>query len=319
MRDLKHLKIAVIYGGVSKERPGSLISGRSVLDSLSKQGYNAIQIDPSKHDLYKKLRNVDVVFIALHGRYGEDGKLQGFLETLQLSYTGSGVLASSLAMDKYYFKKVLNASNIPILDCELVYPGQFLSRNYFERLTRRLGLPFFIKPLSEGGSLGANVIHSKKQFLQHIKEMISEEYDVFLAERYIKGPALTVGVIEIDQKLVTLPVLETVSKKEFYDYQAKHDSALREYYCPARISKILYNKIQNLAEKVHRLLRCHGYSRVDFIVSKNNEPFVLEVNTLPGLSKQGNMATMAEAAGILYDDLIVHILKTAFTRSSYLP
>jgi len=317
MRNLHNLKIAVIYGGNSKERPGSLVSGKAAYASLKKQGFNVSLIDPQKDNIHTKLKKVDIAFLGLHGRYGEDGKIQGFLETLKIPYTASGVLASALGMDKISFKNLLHSCNIPTL-AFFAIKENYKARELDEAI-KKLRLPLFIKPVSEGGSLGAGIIYTKTQLQEHLKNGFGEGFDSFILEPYIKGTCLTVGLFEDKGNMTVFPVLETVSKKEFYDYEAKHDPKLHEYYCPARISKQLTKKIGIISQDVFRTINAHGYLRVDFIVNQENEPYVLEVNTLPGLSLGSNLATMAYAAGMTYDDLVIRVLNTAFTKSGYNP
>lgn len=315
-QELKQLKIAVIFGGRSKEKPGSLVSGKTVYKSLKKQGFNVFPVDPAEEDEIEELKKADVVFLILHGRYGEDGKMQGYLETLGIPYTGSGVLASAIGMDKLYFKRLLISSRIPTPKYE-VLDSTTLSQERATGIASKLGLPMFLKPVSEGGSLGASVIHNRKGLLRNLKEAEKDGYDKFFVEEYIKGRALTVGLLERGNKLIVLPILETISKKEFYDYEAKHDDKLHFYKCPAPLPRVVSREIQNIAEKVYKLLGCHGFCRVDFMLSAKDKPYVLEVNTLPGMSPHSNMATMAEAVGINYEELVVEMLKTAFKKPIY--
>ncbi|MDO8461011.1 MAG: D-alanine--D-alanine ligase [bacterium] len=315
--DLKRARIAVVYGGISKERPGSLVSGQTVFNSLKRQGFDVFAVDPKLDNLYQKLKNADVAFLILHGRYGEDGKIQGFLEAMQISYVGSGVLASAIGMDKLMFKELLASQKILTPRYETIDLRQNLEKEA-KRVIKKLGLPVFLKPISEGGSLGSAVIHVENQLIEAIRKEIGKGFDGFLVEEYIKGRSVTVGILERDGKPTCLPILETISKKEFYDYEAKHDPNLHIYRCPAPILKTVYQRIQNISLQIHLLLRCHGFSRVDFIIDKYRS-FVLEINTLPGLSPQSNMATMAKAAGLSYDQLVLTILKTIWTKPNYLP
>ncbi|MFZ5932758.1 MAG: D-alanine--D-alanine ligase family protein [Patescibacteria group bacterium] len=313
------LKIAVVYGGRSKERPGSLISGKAVYKSLIKQGFrNSYLVDPLEKDFIRKLNESDIVFLMLHGRYGEDGKIQGYLETIGKPYVGSGVLASALGMDKYYFKTFLSLVGIPTPRFE-VLPDVSTDR-VFVRIMRKLGVPLFLKPISEGGSLGSNVIHTKAKFIDNFNTFKKQGYDKFLAEEYIKGRSLTVGVLQQKGRISVLPILETISKKEFYDYEAKHNPKLHEYRCPAPLGPTITKKVKELAKRVFYLTGCYGFCRVDFMLdSKTNTAYVLEINTLPGMSLHSNMATSANAAGIDYDQLVMEMLKTAFIRPEYLP
>ena len=315
----KQAKIAVVLGGKSKERPGSLISGKAVYESLKKQGYtNTFLLDPLQQDFIQRLLGADTVFLILHGRYGEDGKIQGFLDTAGIPYIGSGVLASATGMDKRYFKLILQRLNIRTPDFDLIIPQSFTNQ-YIDSIVSKFGLPLFLKPISEGGSLGSGVIHSKEQLIAAIMDFTKQGFDGFLAEKFIQGRTLTVGLLEINEKLKVLPILETISKKEFYDYEAKHDPKLHIYECPARISGALTKAIQNVACEVYRAIGFHGFCRIDFILGKDKSVYVLEANTLPGMSEGGNMATMAKASNINYDRLVLYLLRTAFTRPVYLP
>lgn len=316
--DLKRAKIAVVYGGLSKERAGSLVSGETVFNSLKHQGFNVFAVDPKLDNLYRKLKSAAVVFLILHGRYGEDGKIQGFLETLQIPYVGSSVLASAMGMDKLMFKKLLASEKIPTLRYEIIDLAHSLEKETL-RVISKFRLPVFLKPISEGGSLGSAVIHTKHQLIETIEKDIRKGFDGFLVEEYINGRAVTVGILERNGKPTCLPILETISKKEFYDYEAKHDPNLHVYRCPAPLPKNVYRKIQNISLQVHSLLGCHGFSRVDFMIDEQYRPFVLEINTLPGLSPQSNIATMANAGGLSYDQLVAEILKTILTKPNYLP
>ncbi|MEK7550721.1 MAG: D-alanine--D-alanine ligase [Patescibacteria group bacterium] len=312
-------RVAVVYGGKSKERPGSLISGKAVCVSLKKQGYkNIFWADPAQDNFIKKINNAEAAFLILHGRYGEDGKIQGYLETIGIPYTGSGILASALGMDKFYFKTLLAAANIPTPPSETL--PNIPNRKNINIVVKKLGIPLFLKPFSEGGSLGSNVIHTKAQLINDITKFKNQGFDKFLAEKYIDGRALTVGVLQNGNKIDVLPILETISKKEFCDYEAKHNPRLHTYKCPASLKPELTNKIKVLAESVFKLVGCFGFCRVDFILdSETNTPFVLEINTLPGMSPNSNMATSAKAAKISYDQLVIKMLETAYDRPKYLP
>lgn len=319
-RDIpKTMKIAVVYGGKSKERPGSLVSGKAVYESFKNQGYkNAYLVDPIEKNFINKISQADVVFLILHGRYGEDGKIQGYLETMGIPYVGSGVLASALGMDKYYFKSLLISANIPTPQFEVIQGP--LDNHITNKIIKKLGLPLFLKPISEGGSLGSNVIHTKDQFLDNFNQFKEQKFDKFLAEEYITGRSLTVGLIEQKNNIVVLPILETISKKEFYDYEAKHNPKLHIYKCPAPLNSEVAKKIKDIAKKVYKLIGCYGFCRVDFILdSKTSKSFVLEINTLPGMSSHSNMVTSAQTAGIDYKSLVIEMLKTAFNRPKYLP
>ena len=316
LNELRKMKVAVLYGGHSKE--SSYVSGKEVYSSLKHQGFNVILVDPKYDNIYKNLINVDVAFLALFGRYGEDGKIQGFLEILKIPYTGSGVLASALGMDKFFFKKIISLHNIPTPEYEIFNVKNNLVEEA-KRIINILNLPLFLKPISEGGSLGSAIIHTEADLTEIVKENLQKGFDKFIVEKYIAGRAMTVGLIQRKGTIKCLPILEVVTKNEFYDFEAKFNHRLHTYYCPANLPNPVYRIMQYLAKKVHIILGCHGYSRVDFILDKKNNPYILELNTLPGLSLGGNMVTMALAAKITFDELIIEILKSALTKNKYLP
>ncbi len=221
-------------------------------------------------------------------------------------------------MDKDFFKRILKSHQLPILDYEVINLKVNIE-DELDRIIASLGLPLFLKPVSEGGSLGCAVIHNKNQFANLIKQNMKSGFDSYLAEAYTKGRTMTVGIVEINKKLKALPVLETISMNEFYDYEAKHNPSSRIYKCPAILPETIYKTIQSLAIKTHTALACHGFCRVDFILDHKSNPYILEVNTLPGLSSMSNMAVMAETAGISYDELVNYLLQTSFTKPDYLP
>lgn len=311
---MKNIKVGVLLGGKSKERPGSLRSGNTVIESLRKQNYNVIVIDPSDEGFIEKLKGVDCVFNALHGRYGEDGKIQGLMEELGIKYTGSGVLASAIGMNKVLFKKILIAENIPT--------PAFAEFNIFNiaeesrRICKELGFPIVIKPISEGGSLGISIAKSEEELIEIISKT-GQEYDNLFAERFVKGDFLSVGLLGRYGKPKVLPVLRVEYISEFYDYEVKHTHGAAKYIVPADIPKISYKEVQEYAERIYISLGCHGPLRVDFIYGEDGIPYTLEVNTIPGLSTIGNLPAIAAAEGINYDQLVEIILKSAFNKPFY--
>ncbi|HPO82422.1 MAG TPA: D-alanine--D-alanine ligase, partial [bacterium] len=251
----------------------------------------------------------DIVFIALHGKPGEDGTIQGFLETFNVPYTGSGVLASSLAMNKLISKKMFIFSGIPTPD--------YLSMDDFESIDdfisksiEYIGLPAVVKPVSEGSSIGVSIVKDADSLAPVVKDTVNKFDKVFI-EKYIEGREITIGVIELDGKPVALPILELVPRNKFYDYEAKYTAGFTEFIIPARMDKEKYTLAQELALKAHKALGCAGFSRVDLVTDSRDNPYVLEVNTIPGMTELSDLPAMAKAYGIDYDDLVEIMLQSA--------
>ena len=296
-------RIGVLYGGWSSEREISLASGKCVLESLKKQGFQANTIDVDKN-LIRKLRGIDVVFIALHGKPGEDGVIQGILEFLDIPYTGSGVIGSAIGMDKIVSKNIFIGADIPTPD--LYYQKEV----DFDKVIEELGLPVVIKPRAEGSSVGMAIVETREALIKNVKKILKEFPDLFF-ERYIPGTIATCGILND----VPLPVLEMVPKdRKFYDYKSKYTKGMTEYIIPARIPEMQYKKTQSYALAAHQAIGAYGFSRVDFILDRNNNPYVLEVNTIPGLLSESNLPLEANAIGLTYDELIFEILKTSLIR-----
>ncbi|MBN3032956.1 MAG: D-alanine--D-alanine ligase [Candidatus Saganbacteria bacterium] len=311
MKDLKDKKIAVLCGGRSGERDVSLRSGQRVFDSLKKQGFDVIELDPDDNliAMLKKHR-IDLVYIALHGRWGEDGCVQGILELAGIPYTGSGVLASALAMNKLAAKKMFNVAEVPTPRyAELDARGDLAAQA--EKIKRALPLPLVVKPVSEGSSLGVSLIREGDDLARTLEQTVREYHEVFV-EEFIKGREVTVGLIGRDAELRALPVLELVPRKAFYDFEAKYTSGMTEFILPARLPRPLYEKTQATALAAHRALGCRGVSRVDMIVAERGQTaYVTEVNSSPGLTEQSDLPAEAAHAGISFDQLVVKILESA--------
>jgi D-alanine-D-alanine ligase len=251
----------------------------------------------------KKLRGVDVAFIALHGQPGEDGTIQGILDFLGIPYTGSGVLGSAVGMDKIISKRIFTAVGIPT-------PAYYYSESmHIDEVLSKFDFPVVVKPRAEGSSVGVTIAETKKALETAVKH--ARKYRDYFFEEYVPGMMATCGIING----VPLPVLEIAPKKrKFYDYKSKYTEGMTEYVVPARIPKKQYKKTQKLALAAHRAIGAHGFSRVDFALDKNDNPFVLEVNTIPGLLSESNLPLEARAIGLGYDDLILEILKTSLIR-----
>ncbi|MFH1097703.1 MAG: D-alanine--D-alanine ligase [Candidatus Desantisbacteria bacterium] len=305
-----HKKIGVLAGGISSERDVSLRSGKNVLESLERQGFNSFIIDPADNDFIKQIKMIDVAFIALHGGYGEDGGIAGLLEVMRIPYTGSGVLASALAMNKVASKRIFREQGLPTPD----YACLPLADGYgYEDLINKLGLPLIAKPVSEGSSIGVTIIRDESRIQSIITELMAEHRDVFV-EKYIHGQSVTVGILGNGSSLRALPVLELATKNEFYDYEAKYTSGMTEFIIPAKLDTEIYESVCQTAIRAHLALGCEGFSRVDMIVSAEGIPFVHDVNTVPGLTNLSDLPACATADGMGYDELIFEMLCSAYYR-----
>lgn len=299
---LKTKTIAVLLGGLSGERDVSLRTGQAILTSLQGQGFKAVAIDAGR-DLPRQLEEAgaEVAFIALHGRYGEDGTVQGLLELMQIPYTGSGVLASSLAMDKVLAKQVL-------LYHEISTPG-FVAWRAGEDveavLARCRHFPLVVKPAREGSTIGVSIVHDAAA-LQAGIESAREHDDLVLIEDFIQGAEVTVGVLNGEP----LPIIQVVPKGGFYDYQAKYTPGQTEYLLPAPLDGVLYSRLQDASVEACRALGCRGAARVDFMV-REREFYCLEVNTIPGMTATSLLPKAAGEAGISFDELVLRILEDA--------
>jgi D-alanine-D-alanine ligase len=307
---LKTKTIGVLMGGMSGERPVSLRSGRGCLAALLSQGYRAVEID-ALHDVGRRIEEagVDVAFLALHGRYGEDGTIQGLLEVMGIPYTGSGVLASALGMNKVAAKKVVGASGLPTPDYFEVLPGED-AKSAAVHVADKLGLPAMLKPVQEGSSLGVSKCKTADQ-LESALEAGLAEFGTMFAERFVTGTEITVGVIDRGGRLEALPILQLVPKNEFYDYEAKYTEGMTEFILPARLAPDVYARAQEAAVAVFRAIGCRGYSRVDMMVDGAGTPWFVEVNTLPGMTELSDLPAQARAAGISYEELVETVLLTA--------
>lgn len=300
---IKSKKIGVLYGGLSAEREVSLKSGTAVHQALVAQGYNAVAIDVGR-DLADVLKSegIEVAFIALHGRYGEDGCVQGLLELLQIPYTGSGVLASALAMHKFYSKQAFAASGILTAPFRCYRRGESVALNDLP-----FSLPLVVKPVQEGSSVGVSIVKEEGQLAKAL-ELAFRHDDEILVEKFIGGQEVQVGIIN------NRPVgaIEIVPKNEFYDFEAKYTDGMAEHIFPARLKNSLYEKAQQVGLAAHLALGCKGYSRVDLLVTPNGDCYVLEVNTLPGMTALSLLPEIAlKGGGLTFETLVAGIIDSA--------
>ncbi len=303
MRNVNPKKIGVLMGGLSAEREVSLKSGAAVHQALLTQGYQSVAIDVGR-DLAAVLERegIGAAFIALHGRYGEDGCVQGLLELMQIPYTGSGVLASALAMHKLYSKQAFSANGI------LTAPFHHYRHGEQVRLAElSFGLPIVVKPVQEGSSVGVSIVKQENELEAAVSLAFSHDSEI-LVEQYIKGQEVQVGILD-DRPI---GAIEIVPKNEFYDFEAKYTDGMAEHIFPARLEPSLYAKAQQVGLAAHRTLGCKGYSRVDLLVNPDGDCYVLEVNTLPGMTALSLLPEIAaKGAGLTFEALVVRIIESA--------
>ncbi|MEN6521965.1 MAG: D-alanine--D-alanine ligase [Armatimonadota bacterium] len=338
---MSKLRVAVLMGGLSSERAVSLSTGKMILESLDKTKYDVMPVDPAIFagsvrrillgsetevaaiaEVEKGLASIgplysitdvagraDVAFIALHGKYGEDGAVQGMLELLGIPYTGSGVLASALAMDKIMSKRVLMAAGVPApVSIDFTRKAD-LADICLKDAVAPLGYPVIVKPSRQGSTIGMRKVESGNELESAVEEAFRYDSHV-LIEQFVSGTEITVGVLGNDEP-EALPIIEIVPAKGFYDYEAKYTPGATEEIVPARIPGQAAEKARKLALASHKALGCCGMSRVDMIVKPDGEIVVLEVNTIPGMTPTSLLPTAAKAAGIEFPDLLDKLIQLA--------
>lgn len=295
------MKIAVLYGGVSKEREVSISSSKGIIAALKENGHDVIAIDFNPEELQTIIElKVDLVFIALHGKYGEDGRVQGLLDMLEIPYVGSGVLSSALAMDKYKAKQLFEKMGIPIAKGLRFNVNQYTNiRSICEKIHANFKPPFVIKPNREGSTLGLTIVKSESETEEAIlKAAMSDDY--IIVEQFIKGRELTVPVMGAMNEEEALPIIEIIPQAELYDYEAKYAVGGSEHIIPAPLTEALTELIKSYAVLAHQVLNCETYSRADFILAEDNTPYILEVNTLPGMTETSLFPDAAKEVGLSY-------------------
>jgi D-alanine-D-alanine ligase len=298
-------KIGVLMGGLSSEREVSLASGTAVLKAFQDKGYSPVGIDVNR-DAAEQIRKagVEAAFIGLHGKYGEDGAIQGMLEVMGIPYTGSGILASAMGMNKIVSKMVFKNHGL------LVGPYAVVSeRGRAEAAAAEIGFPLVVKPCSEGSSVGVSLVHKNDDLGPAVELAFIYDYDI-LIEKYIKDKEVQVGILGER----ALGAIEIVPKEEFYNYKAKYEKGMSDHFFPARIPKDAYQRTLDAGLAAHRALGCTGYSRVDFIIDGTGQPFILEVNTLPGMTATSLLPEIAKGVGISFPDLVEEILRLALVE-----
>lgn len=291
-------KVAVLFGGRSGEREVSLKSGSAVLAALQRQGVDAHAFDPASQDL-SALKAFDRAFIALHGRYGEDGTIQGALELMDIPYTGSGVMASALGMDKWRTKLLWTAAGVTTPNYVLMDGS-----THAENVVTALGLPLFVKPANEGSSIGVSKVKQAGD-LMAAYSLAKQSDPLVIAEQFVGGGEYTVGILGE----TALPIVRIVPKNEYYDYEAKYLRDDTEYRCPSGLSAAQEKQIQAEALQAFNVLGCRGWGRVDFLMDEAGKHYFLEVNTSPGMTDHSLVPMAAKAAGMDFEALVIRILQ----------
>ena len=305
---MRNKKIAVVMGGPSAEREVSLNTGRAILTALQEKGYQAVGIDLDPRRLVEQLEQekIEIVFNAIHGLYGEDGLLQGTLEMLGIPYTGSGVLASAMAMDKTVSKRLFLSAGIPTPRSRLYNKQTAGLDATVTEIQEQFGVPVVIKAAAQGSSIGVMIVEE----LAGIKAAVAEAFTYsghIVVEEFIQGKELTVSILGSEQPKA-LPIIEIVPQSGRYDYTSKYTKGATEYIVPARLEAGVAEHIQHVALDAYKLLGCRGIGRVDVMLDADNRPYVLEINTIPGMTATSLVPKAAAATGLSFADLCEQIL-----------
>ncbi len=303
----KNAKIAVLCGGMSSEAEVSRRSGKGCFDALQRLGYTNAELVEVDKNIAQTLKEgkYDYAYNALHGKYGEDGCIQGILEILQIPYTGCGVMSSSVCMNKEYTKRILSTcKDIPLIKSVFVQKGDDVKEK-----TKDLKFPVFTKPVCEGSSFGMTKVDTPDELEKAYQEAIKYNDDV-LIEEFVEGVSATVGVLEGKDGLFATEILEIRPKNEWYDYEAKYTKGMTDFILPAEISEDMTKRVKDIAVKAFKTAGCAGVSRVDFLITEDT-PYVLEINTSPGMTETSDLPAQSAAMGISYDNLVQIILNGA--------
>jgi D-alanine-D-alanine ligase len=315
--DVKSLgKVAVLMGGTSAERDVSMMSGEGVLQALQSQGVNAHAFDPAKQELGElKKQGFQRCFIALHGRHGEDGTVQGALELLGIPYTGSGVMASSIAMDKVMTKRLWLAEGLPT-PRYVALPSDRQSREDVRAVPDDLGLPLIVKPPHEGSSIGVSKVKGYSEMADAVA-LAAKYDDVVLCEEFIDGEEVTCPVLGQGASAVALPVVRIAAPEGAYDYQNKYFTDVVQYHVPSGLPEAEEREIQRVVVAAYRSLGCRGWGRADLMIRKSDrKAFLLEMNTSPGMTSHSLVPKSAAADGMPYEQLCLHLIANATLDSA---
>jgi len=300
---LRKKKTAVLLGGKSSEREVSLKSGTAVYNALKARKYNVVAIDAGD-DLCAALKKekIELAFIALHGGHGENGAVQGLLEIMKIPYTGSGVLSSAVAMDKEASKKIFHYHGIPMPPFIILNSDRILNQGR-RRPAPAFAMPWVVKPAAEGSSVGVEIVKTRPQFVAALKQAFSYG-DRVIVEKYIAGQEVQIGILNNKP----LGGVEVKPSLEFYNYEAKYTAGLTEYIFPPRLDRKTAGKAEEIALAAHKALGCKGATRVDLIIDAGKNPYVLEVNTIPGMTETSLLPKIAKNAGLEFPDLLEELL-----------
>ena len=313
--DIKSAKVAVMMGGTSAEREISLMSGSGVLDALKARGVNAFAFDPAVQSLDEiRLKGYTHVFISLHGRHGEDGTIQGALELMGIPYTGSGVMASAIAMDKHMTKQIWFANGLSTPRSIYLKPHE-QTHVRIKQIVEELEPPLMVKPPREGSSIGITKVQRADELEHAVKEATKFDPEL-LCESFIQGPEVTCPIIGTGPDAKCLPVIRIEAPEGAYDYQNKYFTDDVKYHCPSGLGASLEKEIQELALKAYLALGCRGWGRADLMIrAQDSKPFLLEMNTSPGMTSHSLVPMSAKSTGISYEDLCMQILMSASNDS----
>jgi len=305
-------RIGVLMGGPSSEREISLKSGKAIYESLKNSGLEAIAIDINTDDIQAtsqliRSQKIDCAFIALHGRFGEDGQIQEILDRSGLVYTGSAVEASRRAMNKVVSHEIFSSNGLAVPRYRALNKNSFSKDDKF---FADLGFPLVVKPVTGGSSIGLSLVDSQGSLIEAIDLAFSYDESIII-EEYIKGRELTVGILNEE----ALPVIEIIPKNKFFDFQAKYQSGMTDYIVPAKLEKEVTQRVKQAALLAHKLLGCFGCSRVDLILSRDNLPFILEINTIPGFTSTSLLPKAAKAVGIEFNQLCMKLIELAYAQT----
>lgn len=308
----KDYSVAVLYGGTSGEREVSLNSGKCCARALEEKGFTVTLLDPASRDDLKRMveERFDVAFLALHGKGGEDGTLQGFLETLGVPYTGSGILATALAINKGKSKELYERAGLRVAASVIVGKGDVLDDADRQEIVETCGIPCVVKPVTEGSSLGMTIVRDASELQEAIDVALAVD-DEAMVEQFIDGIELTVGVMGDDAPMA-FPVIQILSNEdEFYNYHAKYAAGGSTHICPAPLDQDIYDQVQSMAIAAHAVLGCKGVSRTDIMLDGEGRCWVLETNTLPGMTETSLIPDAARAAGMGFGDVCEKLIEMA--------
>ena len=302
----KESKIAVLCGGMSSEREISLRSGKNVLNALHRLGYKNAEIVDVGVNISNDLKGFEFAYNTLHGKYGEDGCIQGVLEILKIPYTGCGVMSSAICMNKEYTKRILSTCcEIPLIKSVYVHKGDNV-----QEAVKNLKYPLITKPVSEGSSFGMTKVNEPNELEEAFNVALKYNNDV-LIEEFIDGFFVTVGVLEKDGKNFPTEILEIRPKNEWYDFEAKYTAGMSEFILPASLDEELTRRVKDISVKAHEAAGCRGVSRVDLMIGNDGIPYVIEINTSPGMTDTSDLPAQCKVMGINYDELVQIILNEA--------